>query len=468
MPRNINSFSQNISEMTKNSVNTLSLLEAQQEALTTNDTFSTFEYENASGERLTYQLPSFDSVVNRLKAVEESINSLHNGYGSINLEDGSRRTLRLTSVPHTPEQITGLDDPSTFTVDSNWFFEELMFPGAQVSIDLTGQIEDSADRVRVTRIILNSNDSNAYALWQDDLSQNNYDYTTLKTRLTEEGVAYYEDEETVSMPLVQNLRRGVFTVTEDPVIVSGNVWYPLDTISYSTVSQAGDDQGQNNILSQGDMVSYSESVFEIREIDQNRMRVRLKRVSGVQTPGTYSQLEFYEDPFRDKTIKVRFGAHELNIIYFKGVAEDYNLLGNSWSTPVKFASDELILNGTTGQQQMTFSEYYSRFIVDWGAKMISEAKENRQSAWQGKIPNAPVLNGANLRVVQINTQINAAMDTADVKNTASEIESVKSQISSLKSTIAAQKTELQSAESLYRYNSIQQQIATNITDLNNL
>jgi len=60
------------------------------------------------------------------------------------------------------------------------------------------------------------------------------------------------------------------------------------------------------------------------------------------------------------------------------------------------------------------------------------------------------------------------MDTTDVKNTASEIESVKSQISSLKSTIAAQKTELQSAESLYRYNSIQQQIATNIVDLNNL
>ena len=60
------------------------------------------------------------------------------------------------------------------------------------------------------------------------------------------------------------------------------------------------------------------------------------------------------------------------------------------------------------------------------------------------------------------------MDTTDVKNTASEIESVKSQISSLKSTIAAQKAELQSAESLYRYNSIQQQIATNIVDLNNL
>lgn len=45
---------------------------------------------------------------------------------------------------------------------------------------------------------------------------------------------------------------------------------------------------------------------------------------------------------------------------------------------------------------------------------------------------------------------------------------MKSQIASLKSTIAAQKTDLQSADDLYRYNSIQQQIATNIVDLNNL
>lgn len=267
MSKNINSFSQNVNAITKNSVNTLAMLEAQQQAMTTNDTFTTFDYENEKGEQITYQLPSYDAIVNRLKAVEESINSLHNGYGTVNLDDGSRRTLKLNSVPHTPQQITSLEDPSTFTVDSNWFFEELMFPGAQVNINLTGQIEDTADRVRVTRIILNANDSNAYALWESDLSQNSYDYTTLKTRLTEEGVAYYEDEETIDMPLVQNLKLGTFQVSDDPILLNDNVWYPLDGLTYTTVSQNGDDQGQNNILSPGDRLSYSESIFEIREVD---------------------------------------------------------------------------------------------------------------------------------------------------------------------------------------------------------
>ena len=138
MSKNINSFSQNVNAITKNSLNTLSLLEAQQQAMTTNDTFTTFEYESEDGERVEYQLPSYDAIVNRLRAVEESINSLQNGYGSINVDDGSRRTIKLNSIPHTPLQITGLEDPSTFTVDSNWFFEELMFPGAQVNINLTG------------------------------------------------------------------------------------------------------------------------------------------------------------------------------------------------------------------------------------------------------------------------------------------------------------------------------------------
>ena len=253
--------------LTKNSANTLAMLEAQQRSLTTNDSFVTFEYKNQDGETMTYQLPSYDSVVNRLKAVEESINSLNNGYGAVNLEDGSRRTITLTSIPHTPEQITGIDDPSTFTVDSNWFFEELMFPGAQVSIDLTGKIEDSADRVRVSRIILNSADTASVNIWEQTLSSWSGGYVELKSLLSDQGIAYYEDEETVNLPLVSNQTSGEFRVVDDPTMQNGNVWYTLDMLTYSTINDDGVDQGQNNILSVGDRLSYAESIFEITEID---------------------------------------------------------------------------------------------------------------------------------------------------------------------------------------------------------
>ena len=468
MSNNINSFSGNMNQVTRNAANTLALMQAQQEALTTNDTFQTFDYEGPDGKKVTYQLPSFDSVVNRLRAVEESVNSLQNGYGTISLDDGTVRTLTLSSVPKTPERITGLEDPSTFTVDSNWFFEELMFPGARVSVDLTGQIEDTADRVRVVRIILDATDTAAQTLWENTLSTVSYDYSALKSLLSANGVAYSEDDEIVDLPLVRNTVSGTFTVIEDPILVSGNVWYQLDTLEYSTVGDDGTNQGQNNILSFEDTISYGDSIFQIQEVDQNLKRIRIRRISGVSQPGVYSQFSFYQNPFSSKVVEVRFGAHEYDIIYFRGIAENYNLVGNTWSTPVKFSTDELVLSGTSGLQETNFAEYYARYIFDWGSKLIAEAKENRVSAWYGKVPNAPTLNSDDFRVVQINTQINAAIDTTDVKNTAAEIESVKSQISSLKSTIAAQKTEAQSAESLYRFNSIQQQIATNTVELNNL
>ena len=146
--------------------NELSMLTAIQRSLTTNDTFVTYEYQDVQGKNSQYQLPSYASIVNRLKSLEESVNSLSTGRGTINLNDGSRRVITLSSIPHTPEQISGLEDPSTFKIDTNWFFEELMFPGMTVDIDLTGKIEDTADRVKVLRVILNANDALTRNIWE--------------------------------------------------------------------------------------------------------------------------------------------------------------------------------------------------------------------------------------------------------------------------------------------------------------
>lgn len=238
---NINSFAQNMNRTVGQQANQLAMLRAMQESMSSSDAYVKFDYQDDNGNTMTYQIPSYDSVIRRLQAVEKSIGSLQDGKGTVSLEDGSYRTIKLTSIPHTPERITGLEDPSTFTVDSNWFFEELMFPGARVSIDLTNQVEDTADRVRVTRIILSAEDADAVTLWQNELSENSYDYVTLKNVLSQNSVPYYEDEETVEFPLVSNQASGIFQVNKDPEIRNGNVWYYLDSITYSTISTDGVD-----------------------------------------------------------------------------------------------------------------------------------------------------------------------------------------------------------------------------------
>lgn len=467
MNQNINSLAENMRKTIAQQTNELALLSAMQRSLTSNDTFVTYEHQDAQGTNSKYQLPSYVSIVNRLKALEESVNSISTGKGQINLTDGSRRTIKMSSIPHTPEQISGLQDPTTFKIDTNWFFEELMFPGVTVDIDLTGKIEDSADRVKVVRIIMNSNDEASQNLWDTNISQTNYDYVSLKAVLTINNIAYSEDEEIVNLPLVSNTKSGVFQIIEDPSIIADNVWYTLDNISYSTISSDGIDQGKNNILSIGDQLSYNDSIFEIIEINQNQNKVRLKRVVGAAMPGMYSTFAFYQDPFRSKVISVRFGAHEYNIIYVKGVAEDYNLQSDLWSNPVKFASDELLFENSNGVTSTTLREYYGSYIVDWGAKMIDEAKERAVTAWSGHTPNAPTLSTEDLRVVQINTQVNAAIDTTTIRNTASLIADDKTRIDSYKRAIADLKSELQNITNISDYNAKQEQIKTQTLELEN-
>ena len=464
--KNVNSFSENMRKTITAQTNILSLLSSIQKSMTTNDTFVQYEHDDINGnDTKVYELPSYNTIINKLSAIEKSISNLSSGKGTINLTDGTRRQIKLTNILETPAQITGLEDPSTFKLDTNWFFEDLMFPGATVQIDLTGKIEDSADRVRVSRVILDSRETAAQELWNTNLSVNAYDYISLKALLTYNNVRYSEDIETIELPLVSNTAAGEFQVVKDPEIINGNTWYKVDTINYSTISSDGEGEFKNNILSVGDVLAYENTLYTIQEIDQNTNKIRIKVISGTAIPGLYTIFRYYQDPFRDKTINVRFGANEYNIIYIKGVNEDFNLLSNSWSTPIKFSSNDLIYENDGSQN---FLNFYNANIVDWGANMIADAKQRAIKAYYGTIPNAPVLIGNDLRVVQINTQINAAIDTAEVKKTAAEIETAKSQINSLKATIASQKTELQSITEMDKYNSMQQQIATNMTDLQNL
>ena len=281
-------------------------------------------------------------------------------------------------------------------MDSNWFFEDLMFPCVTVPIDLTGKIDDTSDRVKISRIILDSNDTPSQQIWQNNLSSSDYDYATLKSLLAYNGISYYEDEQIVELPLVSNTMRGTFQVVDDPQIIDGNTWYTLDTLTYSTINSDGVDQGYNNILSVDDLLSYSNSLYKVVGVDQNSNMIRVQIMSGSAFAGMYSIFTYYQDPFRTKEINVHFGAHEYDIVYVKGVNEDYNLLADEWSDPIKFSTDELVLSS---DENMDFTNFYMQNVVDWGAKWIAEAKERNIAAFHGHTPNPPTLNANDLRVV---------------------------------------------------------------------
>jgi len=290
-----------------------------------------------------------------------------------------------------------------------------MFPGLTVSLDLTSQIEDSADRVKLTRIILDANDQAAQQFWANTLSNTNYDYVSLKSLLAYNGISYSEDTEEIQLPLVSNTIAGDFQIMYDPEIINGNTWYTFDTLNYATINENGENIGRNNILSIGDRLAYNDTLFSVVEVDQNNNKVRLKVLSGAAFPGVYSIFRIYQDPFRSKVINVRVNVNEYNIIYIKGVNEAFNLLSNEWSDPIQFSTNELVNEDNVN---INLKQYYTSFVSDWGAQWIAESKERRVSAYYGHIPNIPVISATDLRVVQINTQINASLDVNDLKNLA--------------------------------------------------
>jgi hypothetical protein len=67
--------------------------------------------------------------------------------------------------------------------------------------------------------------------------------------------------------MVNNNYYGSFSITTDPEVIDGNFWYTLNSIKYNTVSAAGIDYGNNNLLSIGDELLYSGALYEILEID---------------------------------------------------------------------------------------------------------------------------------------------------------------------------------------------------------
>lgn len=98
--KNVNSFADNMRKTITAQTNVLSLLSSIQKSMTTNDTFIQYEYDDINGnDTKVYQLPSYNTIINKLTAIEQSLKNLNAGKGTINLSDGSRRTIKLTNIP---------------------------------------------------------------------------------------------------------------------------------------------------------------------------------------------------------------------------------------------------------------------------------------------------------------------------------------------------------------------------------
>lgn len=433
---NQNTFAENIAELSNNVSKTMTSLNAMSDAMNADSDVITYTVDD---EIIT--MPSFKNVINRLNTIENTVNAFTSGNGTVKLVDGTSRKIKVQTMPSTPERIINLNKVTTFNINSNWFFEDLMFPKMVVNIDLKNKVDDDSDRIKVIRVIIDIAKNTDYItkIYNESIEGKNLSYAELlKILNSDKSISYFEDEQIINFPLIENAYIGSFNVIKRE-IEDTKVWYYLDDIYYATNTKNDENELNNILLQKGDKLAFKQSLYIIDDIDINQKKIRLISDIGSDVVGVNSLLTFYNDPFKNKIIEIPVGINEINCIFLKGVNENYNLLGNSWSDMISFITNDLYYESN---RNISFKEYYNEYVADFGADWIAQAKEQKISAYAGKIPNTVVLNADNFKVVQINKQINSTMDTDDIKNTQSNIINLKSNIKTLRNTIGLQKMAL--------------------------
>jgi len=458
-----NSFTQNVIDLTKNVNMALASMEAMNESLTTENDTVNIEVEGTdpvTGDpsTYTYAIPSYPYILSQLNRITNTVDTFVSGNGVVLLNDGTYREVSTVPVAKSPAEITQVSAPSKFKTKSNWFFEDMIFPQLYVEFDLKGKIDDRSDRVVVKRVIFDNFDDEETQWFKDTFVGQTYTYEQVLNILATNGKRYWEDDQVQNLPLRPTPYTGEFLIINRGVI-NNEEWFYFDTLNYALTT---DFTPVNNLeLKVGDQLRYNDSLYRIAKIEVTEKRVQLTPLVGLGKPSINNYFNIYSTPFEEKLINIAIGYDECNILFFKGVNDDFNIIADSWGECVNFYTNDLVLDGTT----TSFSSYYFSYVSDFGKQLEGQAKERFVPAYYGQIPTIPSITTDMFAVKQINTQMNAALDTESIKNTQTQIESTKTIINSLKTTIAQQKAQLVELTDPAARADLNSKITANINDL---
>ena len=463
MSNNINSFTQTVEDLTANVNIALASMQGMNDTLTTQEDTVTITVEGTdpvTGDPSLYQytMPSYQYTLEQLSRISNTVNTFVSGNGVVLLDDGTFRKVSTIPLAQSPAPIVDVEAPSIFQSRNNWFFEDFLFPQMYVEFDLKDKIDDRSDRVKVRRILFDNFDESETQWFKDNFVNFYYSYEEAINILTTNGKKYWIDEEVQDLPLDPTKYTGDFNII-DKRVIDNSQWYFLDTLNYGLTNDAS---VINNIeLKIGDQLRYSESLYSIESIEITEKRVKLTSLIGIGNPNINAKFFIYSTPFNEKLTRIPVGYDECEILFMKGVNDDFNIVADSWGNSISFYTNDLtLINSTTGLET-----YYFNSVVDFGKQMEGEAKDRSTPAFYGVIPDPPIISADQFDVNQVNTQLNAALDTEAIKNTQTQIESTKTIISSLQATIAQQKAELIELTDPAQRDDLQEKIDNNISQL---
>lgn len=444
-----NSISSLVAQFLRLQKNALEIINGlNQVATSTNDTVE-IQLLDEFGFPSTASIPAYGylrSQIQRLDSNIEALAGLGNNFSTIRNPDGTYSPIFKAEPLRDPAPMVGLPVPSTFAIKDNWFFENFLTPLLYININVTGQIPDSADRIVVKRLIANTT-TDAQKIFFDQNLKGRNDITESQfiTALTGAGIGYFTDEDTIPLPLRSLIYVGNFSVLQifDDVVSTTDANnqtvqetrrnYRLNTLNYTDTTSGVVD---GKTISVNDyLLTKDGSTYQVVSVDINATTVQLRRINGYQPvqigPDT---LSFSSSNLGQRFIQVNIGYNERQGIFFKKVDDNFNIVSSTWSTGIVFFSNELLINTTAGIQ--TLEQYYLTSVSDLGQMFLGAAKEKMVPAYEGLVPNPPVLAVTNFEVVQINQQLTSGTSKQTLEQKVAAKTALQSEISQLDTSIA--------------------------------
>lgn len=446
-----NSFSTILANFIRLQNNSLETLQKIQQATTSNADTLAISVQNNDGTTTTYTIPSFGYLKGSIERIDQTITKMLGFDGTeafIRMPDGTFKRIYQSVTFKNPQPVGQLPVPSKFLAENNWFFENLYSPALKVSFNVTPFIPQQESKIFVKRMLLNLDTRDKLAYFEESLKgKNNLDYIQLLVELQKRNITYFLDEGVIDLPLSIIRFRGDFLVVnyEDREVTNpdGSVvkkrWHLFDKLTYSDSLELSVD---TLILKVGDRILKAETTYEITEIDISTKYVRVKRLNGYDPLIVGESVNLYSETFSPKLVNVGIGFNEYDVIFFRTINDEDNLISTTYSPGIAFYTNDLVTDTTEGSLSM--KDFYQKYVLDFGNLLLTQAKEGKISAVDGLSPDAPTLDNANFKVVLINDhKLDQAAIEAVRKKQADKI-TLESEITELEKSIDKKKEELNS------------------------
>lgn len=452
-----NSISNSLKKLLEINTNSLKTFERINEAVTTNQKDIPLEILTDEGTKIV-SIPGFGYMKRELERLDNNLKALAGlGKGStkVKLPDGTFQNIITTTLKTPANDITSLARPTAFISKPNYFAEDFLNPMLATTIDVSGQIPNDTERVLVKRILIDGTNQVAVDFFNENFrDQDNIDYLTAIRDILNNNIAYTLDEELRDMPYRTTQYTGKFDVLsisnsqreviEDGATVKQAIkLYTLDRLTYSDNDK---DLDETELLRVGDQLMVTggskNTRYRITKLDASTRQVELTLIEGYEAIKIgASTLSIYKAEDNNLDLEIPVGFDERILMFVKAVDPQSKLLAEKWSPGIGFYSNDLEILQEDGSIVL-LADYYKANVADFGKFIMSIKQDNIPPATVGVTPDAPVLNGDNFKVVQINKHL-TDNDSADkIKKLSADKAAVLESVKKLDDTISKKRSEI--------------------------